>query len=141
MHDVTSNEALPVEIIVSWCDDLSMTSSKASFTKKEKIVEVESTKRQTTSEDRAFAVKQSSFCLEKGKERELSELSRPQKISWLPKLLLVSCEDLNSVDIISTGKQNMVKMQCHFQTRNSLFFSIFQYQNIFGFCLRKKVVA
>ena len=109
MHDVTFSEVLPVEIIVSWCDDLSMTSSKASFTKNEKIVEVESTKRQTTSEDRAFAMKQGSFCLEKGKEREFSELSRPQKISFLPKLLGMSCEDLNSGDIISTGKQNMAK--------------------------------
>ena len=109
IHDVTSNEVLPVEIIVSWCDDLSMTSSKASFTKKEKIVEVESTKRQTTSEDRAFAMKQGSFCLEKRKEREFSELSRPEKISFLPKLLGVSCEDLNSGDIIRTGKQNVAK--------------------------------
>ena len=109
MHDVTFSEVLPVEIIVRWCDDLSMTSSKASFTKKEKIVEVESTKRQTTSEDRAFAMKQGSLCLEKGKEREFSELSRLQKISFLPKLLGVSCEDLNSGDIISTGKENMAK--------------------------------
>ena len=98
-----------VERVVSWCDDLSMTSSKASFTKKEKIVEVESTKRQTTSEDRAFAMKQGSSCLEKGKEREFSELPRPQQINCLPKLLGMSCEDLNSGDIISTGKQNMAK--------------------------------
>ena len=109
IQEVTSNEVRPVEIIVSWCDDRSMTSSKASFTKNEKIVEVESTKRQTTSEDRAFAMKQGSFCLEKRKEREFSELSRPEKISFLPKLLGTSCEDLNSGDIISTGKQNMAK--------------------------------
>ena len=107
--EVTSNEVRPVEIIVSWCDDRSMTSSKAPFTKNEKIVEVESTKRQTTSEDRAFAMKQGSSYLEKGKEREFSELSRPEKISCLPKLLEMSSEDLNSGDIISTGKQNMAK--------------------------------
>ena len=109
IHDVFSNEVPPVEIILSWCDDLSMTSSKASFTKNGKIVEVKSTKRRTTSEDRAFAMKQGSSCLEKGKEREFSELSRPEKISCLPKLLGTSCEDLNSGDIISTGKQNMAK--------------------------------
>ena len=106
IQEVTSNEVRPVEIIVSWCDDRSMTSSKAPFTKNEKIVEVESTKRQTTSEDRAFAMKQGSSCLEKGKE---SELSRSQKISCPPNLLGTSCEDLNSGDIISTGKQNMAK--------------------------------
>ena len=109
IHEVTSNEVRPVEIIVSWCDDLSMTSSKASFTKNEKIVEVESTKRQTTSEDRAFAMKQGSSCLQKGKEREFSELPRPHQISCLPKLLGMSCEDLNSGDIVRTGKQNMAK--------------------------------
>ena len=119
IHDVISNEVLQVEMIVSWCDDLSITSSKASFTKNEKIVEVESTKRQTTSEHRAFAMKQGSSCLEKGKESEFSELSRPQKKSCPPKLLGMSCEDLNSGDIISTGKQNMAK------TRDSLVFSIF----------------
>ena len=54
-------------------------------------------------------MKQGSSCLEKGKEREFSELSRPEKISCLPKLLGTSCEDLNSGDIISTGKQNMAK--------------------------------
>ena len=109
IHDVFSNEVPPVEVTISRCDDLSMTSSKASFTRNEKIVEVESIKRQTTSEDRAFAIKQGSSCLEKGQEREFSELSRPQKISCLPKLLEKSCEDLNSGDIISTGKQNMAK--------------------------------
>ena len=109
IHDVTSNEVPSVEIILSWCDDLSMMSSKASFTKNEKIVEIESTKRQTTSEDRAFALKQGSSRLKKGQEREFSELSRPQKISYLPELLRMSCEDRNSWDIISTGKQNMAK--------------------------------
>ena len=101
IHDVFSNEVPPMEIILSRSDDLSMTSSKVSFTKNEKIVEVESTKRQTTSEDRAFAMRQGSSCLEKGQEREFSELLRPQKISCLPKLLEMACEDLDSGDIIS----------------------------------------
>ena len=73
------------------------------------FVEVESTKRQTTSEDRSFAMKQGSSCLEKGKEREFSELPRPQQINCLPKLLGKSCEDLNIGDIVRTGKQNMAK--------------------------------
>ena len=110
IQEVTSNEVRPVEIIVSWCDDRSMTSSKASFTKNEKIVEVESTKRQTTSDDRAFAMKQGSSCLEKGKEREFSELPRLRRMLRLPnKFLGMSCEELNSGDIVRTGKQNMAK--------------------------------
>ena len=109
IHDVFFNKVPQVEIIYGWRNDLSMTSSKASFTKNEKIPEVESTKRQTTSEDRAFAMKHGSSCSEKGQEREFSDLLRPQKISYLPKLLGMSCEDLNSWDIIRTGKQNMAK--------------------------------
>ena len=83
--------------------------SKASFTKNKKIVEEESTKRQTTSEDRAFAMKQVSSCLEKGKEREFSKLPRPKTKSYLVNLLGISCKDLNSGAIISTGKQNIAK--------------------------------
>ena len=114
IQEVTSNEVRPVETIVSCCDDLSMTfSSKASFTKNETIVQVESTKRETTSEDRAFAMKQCSSCLEKGNEREFSELSRPQKISCPPtscSLIETFFEDLiDSLDINDTGKQNMAK--------------------------------
>ena len=54
-------------------------------------------------------MKQGSSCLEKGKEREFSELPRPQQINCLPKLLGMSCEDLNIGDIVRTGKQNMAK--------------------------------
>ena len=100
---------LPVEIIDSWCDDLSMTSSKASVTKNEKIVEAESTKRQTTGEDRAFLRKQGSSRLEKGKEREFSELSRLQIIRCTPEFDCVYLKFLHSEDIIRPGKQNMAK--------------------------------
>ena len=82
-----------------------MTSSIASVTKNEKIVEAESTKRQTTGEDRAFLRKQGSSRLEKGKEREFSELSRPQEIRFTPG----SLEFLHIGDLISSGKQNMAK--------------------------------
>ena len=44
---MTFNEVLLVEIIDSWCDDLSMTSLKALGTKIGKIVVAKSTKRQT----------------------------------------------------------------------------------------------
>lgn len=111
IQEVTSNEVRPVEIIVSWCDDRSMTSSKASFTKNEKIVEVESTKRQTTSEDRAFAMKQGSSCLKIGRHRiGFPERRRPQLISRiLQSVYRVLCKEINIGDFISTGKQNMPK--------------------------------
>ena len=93
------------------CDDLSMTcSSKASFTKNERITKRESTKGQITRDDISSVVKQGSSCLDKGEERETSELSKPQRITSLPELIVMSCEDPGEDNlIISTSRNNMAK--------------------------------
>ena len=92
------------------CDDLSRTrSSKASFTKNERIITGESTKGQITRDEISFVVKQGS-CLDKGEEREISELSKPQRITSIPELFVMSCEDPGEDNlIISTSRNNMAK--------------------------------
>ena len=96
---------------VGECDDLSRTcSSKASFTKNERIITGESTKGQITRDEISFVVKQGSSCLDKGEEREISELSKPQRITSLPELIVMSCEDPGEDNlIISTSRNNMAK--------------------------------
>ena len=92
------------------CDDLSRTcSSKASFTKNERIITGESTKGQITRDEISFVVKQGSSCLDKGDEREISELSKPQRITSLPELFVMSCEDPGEDNLISTSRHNMAK--------------------------------
>ena len=93
------------------CHDLSRTrSSEASFTKKQKIIKGESTKRQITRDEISFVVNQGSSCLDKGEKREISELSKPQRIANLPELIVTSCEDPGEDNwIISTSRNNMVK--------------------------------
>ena len=88
------------------CDDLSR-SSKTSFTKNERIIKGESTKRQTTMDEIYFVVNQGSSCLDKGEEREFSELSKPQRITCLPELLVMSFEDPGAENIISASTNNM----------------------------------
>lgn len=102
IHDEMSNE----EQSVGECDDLPMTrSSKASFTKNERIIKGESTKGQTTRHDICFVVKQGSSCLDKGRGTgEYSELS--SSLSCVAGLLEISCEDLNNENSISKGKLN-----------------------------------
>ena len=102
-HDEISREVQ----ITSENNDLSMTcSSKASFTKNERIVKGESTKGQTTRDDICFVVKQGSSCLAKGRETgEYSELS--SSLSCVADLLEMSCEDLNNENSISKGKLNL----------------------------------
>ena len=93
------------------CNDLSRTSSsKALFTKNERIITGESTKGQITRDEISFVVKQGSSCLDKGEEREISELSKPQRITSLPELFVMSCEDPGEDNlIISTSRNNMAK--------------------------------
>ena len=92
------------------CDDFSRTcSSKASFTKNERIITGESTKGQITRDEISFVVKQGS-CLDKGEEREISELSKPQRITSIPELFVMSCEDPGEDNlIISTSRNNIAK--------------------------------
>ena len=92
--------------ITSESNDLSMKcSSKASFTKNERIIKGESTKGQTTRNDICFVVKQGSSCLDKGRETgQYSELS--SSLGCVADLLEMSCEDLNNENSISKGKLN-----------------------------------
>ena len=93
------------------CNDLSRTcSSEASFTKNERIRTGESTKRQITRDEISFVVKQGSSCLDKGEEREIAELSKPQRITSLPELFAMSCEDPGEGNLITkTSRNNMAK--------------------------------
>ena len=69
----------------------------------------ESTKGQITRDEISFVVKQGS-CLDKGEEREISELSKPQRITSIPELFVMSCEDPGEDNlIISTSRNNMAK--------------------------------
>ena len=106
IHDEISNEVQSI----GECDDLSRTcSSKASFTKNERIIKGESTKGQITRDEISFVVNQGS-CLDKREEREISELSKPQRITRLPELIVMSCEDPGEDNlIISTSRNNMAK--------------------------------
>ena len=115
--------------ITSETNDLSMTYfSKASFTKNERMINGESTKGQTTSDDICFAVKQGSSCLDKGRQTgEYSELS--SSLSCVADLLEMSCEDLNNENSISKGKLtkpwSSLKEQCDFQPNPKLFVNSF----------------
>ena len=102
IHDEISNEVQSI----GECDDLPMTrSSKASFTKNERIIKGDSTMGQTTRNDICVVVKQGSSCLDKGRETgEYSEL--PSSLSCFADLLEMSCEDLNNENSISKGKLN-----------------------------------
>ena len=102
IHDEISNKVQSI----GECDDLPMTgSSKASFTKNERIIKGESTKGQTTRNDICFVVKQGSSCLDKGRETgQYSEL--PRSLSCFADVLEMSCEDLNNENSISKGKLN-----------------------------------
>ena len=93
------------------CDDLSRTcSSTASFTKNERIITGESTKGPIMRDEISFVVKQGSSCLDKGEERVISELSKPQRIISLPELFVMSGEDPGEDNlIISTSRNNMAK--------------------------------
>ena len=110
-------------------NDLSTTcSTKASFTKNERITKGESTKGQTTRDDICFVVKQGSSCLDKGRETgEYSELS--SSLSCVADLLEMSCEDLNNENSISKGKLTKpwpsLKEQCDFQPNSKLFVNSF----------------
>ena len=92
--------------ITSESNDLSMKcSSKASFTKNERIIKGESTKGQTSRDDICFVEKQGYSCLDKGRETgEYSEL--PSSLCCFADLLALSCEDLNNEKSISKGKLN-----------------------------------
>ena len=80
-------------------------SSKASFTKNERIIKGESTKGQTSRDDICFVEKQGYSCLDKGRETgEYSEL--PSSLSCVADLLEMSCEDLNNENSIRKGKLN-----------------------------------
>ena len=107
IHGEISNE---VEFIGE-CDDLSRTcSSKASFTKNGRIIKGESTKGQITRDEISFVVKQGSSCLDKGEERETSEVSKPQQIISPPELFVMFCDDPGEENlIISTSRNNMAK--------------------------------
>ena len=107
IHDEISNEVQSI----GECDDLSRTcSSKASFTKNERIITVESTKEQIERDEISFVLKQGSSCLDKGEEREFSELSKPQRITSPPELFVMSCEDPGEDNLItSTSINNMAK--------------------------------
>ena len=87
-------------------DLLKTCSSKASFTKNERIIKGESTRGQTKRDDICFVVKQGSSRLDKGRETgEYSELS--SSLSCVADLLEMSCcEDLNNENSISKGKLN-----------------------------------
>ena len=122
VHDEISSEVQ----IISENNDLSMNcSSKASFTKNERVIKGESSKGQTTRDDICFAVKQGSSCLDKGRETgEYSELS--SSLSCVADLLEMSCEDLNNENSISKGKLTKpwppsLKEQCDFQPNSKLF--------------------
>ena len=93
------------------CDDFSRTcSSKASFTKNERIITGESTKGPIMRDEISFVVKQGSSCLDKGEERVISELWKPQRIISLPELFVISGEDPGEDNlIISTSRNNMAK--------------------------------
>ena len=93
------------------CNDLSRTSSsKALFTKNERIITGESTKGQITRDEISFVVKQGSSYLDKGEEREISELSKPQRITSLPELFVMSREDPGEDNLnFSTSRNNMAK--------------------------------
>ena len=108
IHGKISSEA-PQSI--GECNDLSSTSSsKASFTKNERIITGESTKRQIARDEISFVVKQGSFCLDKREEREISELSKPQRITSLPELFAMSFEDPGEDNLITkTSRNNMAK--------------------------------
>ena len=92
--------------ITSESNDLSMTcSSKASFTKNERIIKGESTRGQTKRDDICFVVKQGSSCLDKRRETgEYSELSN--SLSYVADLLEMSSEDPNNENSTSKGKLN-----------------------------------
>ena len=80
-------------------------SSKASFTKNERIIKGESTKGQTSRDDICFVVEQGYSCLDKGRETgEYSELS--SSLSCVPDLLEMSYEDLNNENSMTKGKLN-----------------------------------
>ena len=84
VQDEISNEVQNI----SEYDDLPMPfSSRASFTKNERIVE-ESTKGQSSSEYISFAGKQSSSCLDKEETGEFPELSKFLRITPI-KVILV----------------------------------------------------
>lgn len=93
------------------CDDLSRTcSSKASVTKNERIIIGEFTKGQITRDEISFVAKQGSSCLDKGEEREIAELSKPQRITSLSELFAMSCEDPGEDNLITkTSRNNMAK--------------------------------
>ena len=93
------------------CDDFSRTcSSKASITKNERIITGESTKGPIMRDEISFVVKQGSSCLDKGEERVISELWKPQRIISLPELFVISGEDPGEDNlIISTSRNNMAK--------------------------------
>ena len=58
----------------------------------------------------SFVVKQGFSCLDKGEERETSELSKPERITSLPALFVMSCEDPGEDSlIIRTSRNNMAK--------------------------------
>ena len=107
IHGEVSNE---VQSIGDF-DDLSRkSSSKALLTKNERIITGESTKGQITRDEISFVVKQGSSCLDKGEEREISELSKPQRITSLPELFVMSCEDPGEDNLnFSTSRNNMAK--------------------------------
>ena len=107
IHGEISNEVQSI----AECDDVSRTcSSKASFTKNERIITAESTKGEITRDEMSFVVKQGSSCLDKGEERETSEVSKHQRITSLPELFVMSCEDPGEENlIISTSRNNMAK--------------------------------
>ena len=107
MHDEISNEVQSI----GECGDRSRTcSSKASFTKNEKIITGESTKGQITRDDISFVVNQGSSCLDKREEREISELSKPQRITSRPESFGMSCGDPGEDNlIISTSRNNIAK--------------------------------
>lgn len=101
--------------VISESDGLPLTfSSKAAFISNGRITEGESMKGQTMAESICFDVKQGYSCLDKGNEKESSELSSPQQISCLPKSLGMSCEDLNNGSIISKGTLNTSKLEIFF---------------------------
>ena len=101
--------------VISESDGLPLTfSSKAAFTNNGRITEGESMKGQTIAESICFDVKQGSSCLDKGNEKESSELSSPQQISCLPKSLGMSCQDLNNGSISSKGTLNTSKLEIFF---------------------------
>ena len=93
------------------CDDLSKTCfSKAPFAKNERIITEESTKGQVMRDEISFVVKQGFSCLDKGEERETSELTNAERIPSLSELFVMSCEDPGEDNlIISTSRNNMAK--------------------------------